>query len=124
MKTYQTSQGRERTRVYLQANYIGESLVVYIYNENAHLGAVAVGEYDHEEGRASSSVITLRGHRDDEVAKKQAHVIARHTRKPVCVIAGIHLDDITIEEITATLDEVDKMVLRLLKRIPQLPKGQ
>ena len=103
------------------ANYIGESLVVHIFNENAHLGAVAVGEYDHEEERASSSVITLRGHRDDEVAKKQAHIIARHTRKPVCVIAGIHLDDITNDEITATLDEVDKMVKRFLKRIPQLP---
>ena len=123
MKTYRTSQGRERTRVYLQANYIGESLVVHIYNENAHLGAVAVGEYDHEEGRASSSVITLRGHRDDEVAKKQAHIIARHTWNPVCVIAGIHLDDITKEEIVTTLGEVDKMVLRLLKRITQLPSG-
>jgi len=119
MKTYRTSQGLERTRVYLQANYIGESLVVYIYNENAHLGAVAVGEYDHDEGRASSSVITLRGHRDDEIAKKQAHIIARHTRKPVCVIAGVHLDDITKEEIVATLDEVDRMVKKLLKRIPQ-----
>jgi len=123
MRAYRTSQGCGRTRVYLQANYIGESLAVYIYNENAHLGAVAVGEYDHEAGRASSSVITLRGHRDDEVAKKQAHIIARHTRQPVCVIAGIHLDDITKEEITATLDEVDKMVAKLLKRIPQPLKG-
>jgi len=121
MKTYRTSQGRERTRVYLQANYIGESLVVYIYNENAHLGAVAVGEYDHEERRASSSVITLRGHRDDEIAKKQAYIIARYTRKPVCVIAGIHLDDITKEEISKVLDEVDEMVIRLLRRILQPP---
>jgi len=96
---------------------MGTNLVVCIYNDNAHLGAAAVGEYDHEEGRASSSVITLRGHRDDEVAKKQAHVIARHTQKPVCVIAGIHLDDITQDEIAKILDEVDKMVLRFLDRI-------
>lgn len=117
MRSYRASQGRGRTKVNLLAHYMGTNLVVCIYNDNAHLGAAAVGEYDHEEGRASSSVITLRGHRDDEVAKKQAHVIARHTRKPVCVIAGIHLDDITQDEIAKILDEVDKMVLRFLDRI-------
>ena len=118
MSSYRVSQGRGRTKVKLLAHYVGSNLVVYIYNENAHLGAVAVGDYDHEEKRASSSVITLRGHRDDEIAKKQAHLIARHTKKPVCVIAGIHLDDITQDEIVKILGEVDKMVLRFLDRIP------
>lgn len=117
MRSYRASQGRGRTKVNLLAHYMGTNLVVCIYNDNAHLGAAAVGEYDHEEGRASSSVITLRGHRDDEVAKKQAHIIARHTQKPACVIAGIHLDDITQDEIAKILDEVDKMVLRFLDRI-------
>ena len=121
MRSYRASRGRGRTRVNLFAHYLGSNLVVCIHNENAHLGAVAVGEYDHEEGRASSSVITLRGHRDDEVAKKQAHVIARHTQKPVCVIAGIHLDDITLDEIAKILGEVDKMVEEFLTRISPVP---
>jgi len=117
MRSQRASRGQGRTRVELLAHYIGSNLVVYIYNKNAHLGAVAVGEYDHDEGRASSSVITLRGHRDDEIAKKQAHIIARHTRKPVCVIAGIHLDDITQNEINEILREVDKMVSEFINRI-------
>lgn len=117
MTEYQASGGRGRTRVSLSAHYLGSSLVVCIYNENAHLGAVAVAEYDHEEKRASSSVITLRGHRDDEIAKKQAHIIARHTKQPVCVIAGVHIDDITKAEIAKILDEVDKLVLGLIGEI-------
>lgn len=123
MRSYRASQGRGRTRVNLFAHYIGSNLVVCIYNENAHLGAAAVGEYDHKEGRASSSVITLLGHRDDEIAKKQAHLIARHTRKPVCVIAGIHLDDITQDEIAKILDEVDKMVSGFIDRISRPQPG-
>ncbi len=103
-------EGKGRTKVYLTAWRAGDDLVVYLYNKNIHLGAVAVGEYDHEAGRAYSSVITLRGHRDDEVAKKQAHIIATHTRKSVCVIAGIHLDNITEEEIAEILRNCDAVV--------------
>lgn len=99
------------------AYYLGHDLVVCIYNENAHLGAAAVGEYDHEEGRASSSVITRLGHRDDEVAKKQAHFIARHTRKPVCVISGIHLDNITKQEIEEILSQAESLVSEFLDRL-------
>ncbi len=117
MKQYQASSGSDRTGVSLSAFYQGNGLVVCIFNANAHIGAVAVADYDHKEGRAFSSVMTLTGHRDDEVAKKQAHIIARHTKKPVCVIAGIHLDDVTLEEIKALQDEVDKMVLAFLDEI-------
>ncbi|MBU2608323.1 MAG: hypothetical protein KKF26_03310 [Chloroflexi bacterium] len=117
MRRYRASRGQGRTRVSLWADYMGSDLVVCIYNEGAHLGAVAVAEYDFKEERACSSVITRLGHRDDEVAKKQAHIIARQTKQPVCVIAGIHLDDITQEEIVKILAEVDKMVSGFIRRV-------
>jgi hypothetical protein len=122
MRRYRASRGRGRTRVNLWADYMGSDLVVCIYNENAHLGAVAVAEYDFKEERACSSVITRLGHRDDEVAKRQAHIIARQTRRPVCVIAGIHVDDITPDEIAGFLGEVDKLVSGLIRRV--LLEGQ
>lgn len=117
MPQYQASSGSGRTKVELSAFHLGNGLVVCIYNVGAHIGAVAVADYDHKEKRAYSSVVTLTGHRDDEVAKNQAHLIARHTRKPVCVIAGIHLDDITKDEITGIVDEVDRMVTAFLNQI-------
>jgi len=117
MRGFSLSRGKGRTRIELSAQYLGNDLIVYIYNENAHLGAVAVGEYNHEEGRASSSVITRSGHRDDEIAKRQAHLIARHTKKPVCVIAGIHLDNITRPEIEEILGQADGLVTELLNEL-------
>ena len=117
MKEFALSRGEGRTRIELLAQYLGSDLIVCIYNENAHLGAVAVGEYNHEEGRASSSVITRSGHRDDEIAKRQAHLIARHTQKAVCVIAGIHLDNITKKEIDEIVSQADGLVTELLNEL-------
>jgi len=117
MKEFSLSRGKGRTRIELLAYHLGNDLVVCIYNENAHLGAVAVAEYNHEEGRASSSVITRSGHRDDEIAKRQAHLIARHTKKPVCVIAGIHLDNITKQEIDEILGQADGLITELLNEL-------
>ena len=113
---WQLEKGRGRTKVLLTAWRAGDGLLIYLYNENIHVGAVAVGEYDREEGRASSSVITLRGHRDDEVAGKQARIIANHTRKVACVIAGIHLDGINQEEIAEILQNADNIVQELMQQ--------
>jgi len=99
MVGYELTKGEGRTRVNLLASDMGNDLVVSIYNENAHVGAVAVGEYDHEHQRASVSVITRLGHKDDAIAQKAAHLITKSIGKPVCVIAGIHLDNITQEEV-------------------------
>lgn len=103
----QLSKGEGRLRVNLLANNLGSDPVVFIYNENAHLGAVAVGEYDDKEERASVSVITRLGHKDDAIAQRAAHLISKATKKPVCVIAGIHLDNITKEEIDKILKNAE-----------------
>jgi hypothetical protein len=104
MGKYELTRGEGRTRVNLMASNMGSDLMVSIYNENAHIGAVAVGEYDREEGRASVSVITRLGHKDDAIAQKAAYLISKCTKKPVCVIAGVHLDNITREEIDKILE--------------------
>ena len=106
--------GRRRTKVLLTGWRLGDDLLVCLYNQNSHLGAVAVAEYDHQAGRASSSVITLRGHRDDEIAKKEAHNIARLTREKVCVIVGIHLDNISKQEIAEVMENARGLVGELM----------
>jgi len=118
MQKYELSSGTGRLKVELRAEYQGSGLVVRIFNAAAHIGAVAVADYDSRENRAFSSVITLPGHRDDEVAKKQAHLIAKHTKKPVCVIAGLHLDDITKDEILGFQTEVDRLIQSFIKQLP------
>jgi hypothetical protein len=97
------TKGKGRTRVNVTADSMGSDLVVRIYNQNAHIGAVAIGDYDDEHERASVSVITRLGHKDDALTRDAAYSLSKSIRRPVCVIAGVHLDNITREEIDEIL---------------------
>jgi len=99
MVEYELTKGEGRVRVDVKVNGMGSDLVVYIYNQNAHIGAVAVGDYDNAHKRASVSVTTRLGHKDDALAREAAYLLSKSIRRPVCVIAGVHLDNITSEEI-------------------------
>jgi hypothetical protein len=115
MGEYKITKGEGRARISLWAQDFGGDLIVAIYNENAHIGAVAVSEYDHGEKRTSTSVITRLGHKDDVIAQKAAYLISTYTKRPSCVIAGVHLDNITEEEIQKFLENADSLVKDLLR---------
>jgi hypothetical protein len=107
MNKQKFSTGEGRNKVNLLANTLGNDLIVYIYNAKAHIGAIAIGEHDFEHNRASVSVVTRLGHKDDALAQRAAYLICKSTKKPVCVIAGVHLDDITQEEISTILKNTE-----------------
>lgn len=111
--------GKGRTRISLEASDIGQDLVIRIFNAAAHIGAVAIGEYDLQSTRVSVSLITRLGHKDDVIARKAADAICRHTHRPVCVIAGVHLDNITVEEINRLVDNSSQIVQDFLTQIGQ-----
>jgi len=115
MGKHEITKGEGRTRISLSAQGFGDDLVVFIYNENAHIGAVAVGEYDHRENRTSTSVITRLGHKDDAIAQEAAYLISKHTKRPSCVVAGVHLDNITEEEVQKFLENTNSMVKDFLR---------
>ena len=107
--------GAGRTKVWLTALSIGADMVVYLYNENIHLGAVGVSQFDQKTSRVSTSVLTLLGHKDDAVAQRAAYLICKHWRKPVCVIAGIHVDNVTQEEIAEIMTNAEDAVKQFIK---------
>ena len=113
---YEWSKGEGRTRVTFSSSYLGNDLVIFIYNPSAHVGAVAVAEYDPDSGRTSTSLITRRGHKDDVVAQKAAYLVTRNTKKSTCVIAGIHVDDITEAEINEIVANAEKLSNELVER--------
>jgi gallate decarboxylase subunit D len=100
---YKLKQGQGRTLVRLLAVDMGKDLAVRIFNAGAHIGAVAIGEYDPEHARSSVSVITRLGHKDDAIAQKAAYEISKNFQITVCVIAGVHIDNISKEEIEVIL---------------------
>lgn len=101
------TKGEGRTKVAFSAHYLGSDVIVFVYNNNAHIGAVAIGEFDPDSGRTSASVITRRGHKDDIIARKVAYQLTKSTKRPSCVIAGIHVDAITEAETREILANVD-----------------
>jgi hypothetical protein len=111
------SEGEGRTRISLEASTMGQDLMVCIFNHAPHIGAVAVAEYDFEHQRASVSVVTRLGHKDDALAQTAAHEISKSILKPVCVIAGVHLDDITLVEINIIQKNTRILVKRFLKEL-------
>jgi hypothetical protein len=114
--------GEGRTKVSLAAGRMGKGILVLLDNEASHIGAVAVSEFDHKENRASISVMTLLGHKDDTVAYQAAHEICRKLRVPVCVVAGIHLDNISAEEIQGIIENAREAVRKLLKFLEEVEK--
>jgi len=101
-------EGTGRTRVTLSASAIGKDPIVCLFNDAGHIGAVAVAEYG--KNRTSVSVITRAGHKEDAVASAAARKLCKFLKKPVCVIAGIHLDNITEDEITQIVANCEKLV--------------
>jgi hypothetical protein len=98
--TFEKAAGR--ILVSLSATRIGsDDLLIVITGGKAHVGAVAAGT--NSGGLPSSSVITLPGHRDDRIAKDVAERVSKRLGCNCAVIAGVHYDDMTAQEIKDVL---------------------
>ncbi len=98
-------EGDEPYQVQISVISISDDLVVIVGGgEKPHVGAVAVSVprpslADSEEVSSSTSVFTLTGHKEDDLAKMLAGKIAAALQKNVVLTAGIHVDDIPEEGI-------------------------
>lgn len=90
-----------RLTVELRAHRIGKDLLVTLTGGAAHIGAVGVG--CSLGVRASASVVSLPEHRDDRMAHHAAERISAVYGCNCAVVAGVHFDDISPEEIKETL---------------------
>ena len=106
--------GNGRTRIGISVNRIGKDLIVCLFNDAGHIGAAAVADYCEKGNRASVSVITRHGHMEDAIASDAARRLCKASRQPVCVIVGIHLDNITKEEIAEITANCEKLISRHL----------
>ncbi|HEY3274701.1 MAG TPA: hypothetical protein VGJ92_13105 [Methanocella sp.] len=97
MKEVMLTKSLGRIEVRLNARRVGKDLVVVIDGGEGHIGAVAAGS--NCGGMAISSVLTTPGHRDDRIAKDAAERISKKLGCNCAVIAGVHYDNITPQEI-------------------------
>ncbi len=93
---------------------MGKDLCVVITGgDRPHLGAVALAQprpslRDPARVSASTSVLTLLGHKEDLLARSVAERLASALNTNVVVCCGIHVDGITADELKAVEEAVDR----------------
>jgi len=102
---------------------IGADVLVAIWGgERPHIGAVAVAQprpslKDPEITSASASVICLLGHKEDELVKATAEILAATLETQVVVTAGIHWDNLSPEAIRQIIRHSEILVDMILARL-------
>lgn len=110
-----------RIRINMKSILIGEDLCVIISGgDSPHIGCVTLSIprpslADSSVISATTSVLNLIGHKDDEAARYVSHLLSSKLNKNVVVTCGIHLDNITKEEIKITIELLKELADNLIK---------
>jgi len=98
---------------------MGPDLLVALWGGTyPHIGAIGMAQVrqslkDPGETSATSSVFTFLGHKEDMLAKPLAEGLTRKLARNSVVVAGIHWDSLTDEEIATT----ERLCRKLAERI-------
>ncbi len=114
---------RGRIKVSAKTFLIGEDLCVIISGGDApHIGCVTLSVprpslSDSSEISSTTSILNLIGHKDDEAARYVSQKLSSKLSKNVVVTCGIHVDNITVEEINETIDLLKVLTNRLIEKL-------
>jgi hypothetical protein len=109
-----------RIKINIKVVEIGEDLCVIISGgDRAHIGCVTLSVprpslSDPSITSSTTSVLNLIGHKDDEAARYVSHTLSSGLNKNVVVTCGIHVDNITQEEIQTTKGMLKKSTDKLI----------
>ncbi|MCX5816887.1 MAG: hypothetical protein NTX75_11715 [Proteobacteria bacterium] len=98
-----------RFEIFAEIKQLGKDLLVIVYGGAAHIGAIGMAQpraslRDPEKASATSSTYTYIGHKEDAVVKTMSEEIAKRLNKKVVVVAGIHWDELSMEEIEIIME--------------------
>ncbi|MEZ5334751.1 MAG: hypothetical protein R2741_05685 [Methanolobus sp.] len=110
---YQLKKVAGRVSLILDWKKAGKDYIACLTGGDEHVGAVAVGFYDENSGRATPSVITSPGHMETEIAMSGAKAVSQSSKSTSVFIVGIHLDNITKEEIDKIVYVSEEMIEEL-----------
>lgn len=103
-----------------QAVSMGQDYTICVWGgDTPHVGSVVMSvarpSLTREGTGVTSSVINGMGHKDEYVARKFAEAAAvKYNCTAVCT-CGIHIDNITKEQLKNVADACDRLLLRLLE---------
>ncbi len=119
METYVVEQ--KGITICAEVSKTGEEYLVNVYGgEKPHIGSVVLAEPRDSltgEGRsATSSVLNRIGHKDEYIARMFAEKIATEKNAATVCVAGVHMDQITKEQMQAVEDLVKELLGKVLER--------
>ena len=112
---------RGRISLQLVATRMGRDLCVALSGgDRPHIGAVALSQARPSlqgDGSlsATTSVLALTGHKEDDLARALAARLAVALDATVCVSCGIHVDGIQGAELHAVIDLTEELALELMQ---------
>ncbi|CEP66523.1 Uncharacterized [Moorella glycerini] len=112
--------GRGRYRIFCRVFATREGYIAHLMGgTRPHVGAVALGiprpSLKGNYLSATTSVLTLLGHKDDELARPAAATLAAGLNSPVVVVAGVHIDGASPEELASLKANTRRAVVGIIK---------
>lgn len=105
---------------------VGNDLLVSIWGgTHPHIGAVALALprpslKDKKKTSATSSVLTVLGHKEDQTVKAVSETLSAVFKKNTVVTAGIHWDSLKPEEISRIVSLTQKLTQKIIDRIHKI----
>lgn len=127
-KILKISFGKGKHRIYSVAIITADGVIVDLAGgDKPHVGAVSINIprrslKDPSKFSASSSVFTLVGHKDDEIAKPISEKLSRELNQVVVVVAGLHVEHATNEDINRLLSNSMHIAEILVKKLKLIIK--
>jgi hypothetical protein len=123
MREFMVSISKGEFKLHAHTQKIGQDLLVSIWGgTRPHIGAVGMAIprpslRDPKKWSATSSNFTFIGHKEDALVKGISEKLATELKRNVVVVAGIHWDDLTAQEIEIIGDLTQKMSDQILRKL-------
>jgi len=94
-------------------------VLIYIGNENSHIGCIAlsIADYFKGEKKAFISKISVPKHYDCDPAEKVAKDLSEYLGKNVAVCVGIHIENADKKDIEEVMNNIEKCLKKFKEAI-------
>jgi hypothetical protein len=122
VRSFNISEKRDSLEIFAEVYELGSDCLVILWGGTIpHIGAVGIAQVrpslrDPEKVAATSSVFTFVGHKEDVVAKAMSEELARRLARNTVVVAGIHWDALTDENIKHIIAICQRLMERIVEK--------
>ena len=114
--------GQNRCVISFEIKEIGRDLLVIITGGSVHIGAVSIAlnrksTGNHQQHSVSTNLLSVPGHREKDIAIPLAKELTSGTGRNCTLILGIHLDNITSDDIQTVWDNCRAGIKRIINKL-------